>query len=96
MDHVDEDGNVTPTGPVGPEGLRWRYLRPYGAGDTYQADMYKADGSDSLYFLKVGEPVPPEAEYGTLDLSFGTKDDVKNLIQELTWLLDGWGRVGRN
>lgn len=96
MDYIDNDGNATATGRVGPERLRWTYMRPYGAGDTYKADMYRADGSDNLHFLKVGEPVPREAEDGTLNLDFGTKGDVEKRIQELTWLLENWGKVGRD
>lgn len=96
MEHIDKEGNVTPTGPVGPAKLRWTYLRPYGAGDRYQADMHPQNGSDNVDFLRVGSPAPYEAEEGTLSLDVGTKEDVKNLIEELTWLLNHWGGIGRD
>jgi hypothetical protein len=91
----DENGNVPATGPVGPAGLRWVYLRPYGAGNKYKVDLYRSDSSDSLYFLKVGEPLPREAEEGTLDLDFDS-DELDQMIEELTWLRDNWGKVGRD
>ncbi len=95
MSLKDSEGNVTATGPVGPAGFRWTCLRQYGAGDLYFADLYRADGLDSLHFLEVGTPLPREAQDGTLDLSFN-KAELNELITELTWLRDNWGRVGRD
>lgn len=90
----DDEKKVEPTGPVGPAGLRWTCLRPYGAGDRYSADLYRSEGLDSLHFLKVGEPLPREAEEGTLDLAFD-REGLRSLIAELTWLDENWGEVGR-
>lgn len=90
----DENGNVPATGPVGPAGFRWVYLRPYGAGDRYKLDLYRSEGLDEVSILKVGEPLPREAEDGTLDLDF-TKAELDLLIQELAWLRGNWGDVGR-
>jgi hypothetical protein len=92
---TDDEGNVLPTGPVGPMGLRWVYLRPYGAGDRYKADLYRSEGSDDLYFVKVGKAAAREAGEGTLDLDF-TKDGLDEMIAELTWLRENWGKVGRD
>lgn len=92
---TDDEGNVAPTGPVGPMGLRWVYLRPYGAGDRYKADLYRSEGSDDLYFVKVGEPAARETEEGTLDLDF-TRDGLDEMIAELMWLRDNWGKAGRD
>jgi hypothetical protein len=91
---TDDEGNVTPTGPVGPMGLRWTYLRPYGAGDRYMADLYRSDGLDSLHFVKVGKAAARETGEGTLDLDF-TKDELDGMIAELIWLRENWGKVGR-
>jgi hypothetical protein len=91
----DAVGNVKPTGPVGPAKVRWTYLRPYGSGDRYSADLYASDSSDSLYFLKVGEPLTWEAKDGTLNLDFD-RAELDQMIAELTWLRDNWGKVGRD
>lgn len=91
----DDETKVEPTGPVGPAGLRWTYLRPYGAGDEYSVDLYRAEGLDSLHFLKVGELLPREAEEGTLSLTF-SKEELDKLISELTWVRMNWGAVGRD
>lgn len=90
----DREGNVAPTGPTGPAEFRWTYLRLYGAGERYSADLYRSDGLDTVNFLKVGEKVPWEAQDGTLDLDF-SKEELDKVIAELVWLRDNWGKVGR-
>lgn len=79
---MSDDEKVQPTGPVGPAGWRWTYLRPYGAGDRYQAELYRSHGSDDLYFLEVGKSLPFEAKDDSLDLSFD-REDVDRAIKEL-------------
>lgn len=79
----------------GPLGLKWTYLGPYGCRSRYSVDMYRSDGSDSLYFIEKDKPLPKEAQYGTLDLSF-TREELDGMIAELTWLRDNWGEVCRD
>lgn len=91
---IDDDGNVAPTGPTGPARLHWTCLRPYGS-DQYVASMFRTEGQDTLNFVKVGETPDRETEDGTLDLFF-TKTGLDDMIAELTWLRDNWGKIGRD
>lgn len=81
--------------PTGPIGLKWTYLRSYGAGDRYAVDMYQPlDATDNVEFVHAADGVPDYAvgEY-TLDFD---REELDRLIAELTWLRDNWGEVGRD
>ncbi|MFE0472652.1 hypothetical protein ACFW2V_13655 [Streptomyces sp. NPDC058947] len=81
-------------GLVGPAGLRWTYLRPYGSGDRYSADLYRPhDGTDSVEFVKTADGVP-EHSVGEYSLDFDRKK-LDEVIAELIWLRDNWGEAGR-
>jgi hypothetical protein len=74
---------------------QFRWLGPYGH-KAYNFDVYRAEGSDSVYFINPEEPTPREAEYnGGLDIQL---DQVKmtELRDLFTELLDNWGKIKGN
>jgi len=70
------------------------WLGPYGRR-VYNFDLYRAHGSDSIYFINPDEPLPWEADGGALDLQLG-KEDMTELRDLLTHLLDNWGKTENN
>lgn len=87
-------GDNRDTSSAGPLGLKWTYLRPYGAGDRYSTALYRPhDGTDSVEFVKAADGVP-EYSVGQYSVDFG-REDLDKLIGELTWLRNNWGEVGR-
>lgn len=79
----------------GPLGLRWTYLRPYGADDQYSVDLYRPyDGADNVEFVRADEGVP-EYAVGEYSLNLGRKD-LDELIEELLWLRENWGKTDRD
>lgn len=66
------------------------WMGPYGY-KRYSFDMYRVEGLDNLRFINPDEPLPREAESGTLDLDLG-RQEMTDLLDLLTHLLDNWGK----
>lgn len=71
--------------------LAWRYI----GWDKYRAyyfDLWRSEGLDSLNFTDPRmNPQPRELRDGSLDLSL-TKEQMTELRDTLTYLIDNWGR----
>jgi hypothetical protein len=87
---------VTDKQESGPLGLRWCYLRPYGQGDKYSVDLYREGRhTDTAHFVTKAEGVPDWAQGNSGCSLYFDRQELDDLIGELIWVRDNWGKVGR-
>lgn len=72
--------------------LIWSYVPIYNGDPEYFFDVYRADGSDNVYFVDPRwDPQPYELEGGCLNLGL-TRKHMTELRDTLTYLLENWGK----